>query len=756
MSVIDTLAVELTLEAGKFTGELTKTLALTDKSVKQFEVSFSRMGKEIAHTTMAIGAFGVAAAAVAAGALSVLVAKAYESGDAFNKMSERMGVSVEWLQKMDFAAQQSGASIEDIGTAMRFLSRNISNAAAGGKQQIEMFEELGVSVDDLRKMSPEKQFETIADALSKVSDQTDKTRLMMEAFGRGAMALNGTIKDGKAGLKEMGDQAEAMGIVFGKDTFNRLEATSDALERIGIWVKAAGTAIADILSPYVMQLADSLTGSKDAMDAVREATVWAVDMLIAGAKRAADAWQGFGIMWAAIKLAIGGLSVVLYTNLEVTGKVVTAIVDKLRQAGEAIGAGFWAMYKTAELSWVSIKGAVFLTLSAIQAATAGMLIETGKALSYLPGSVGAAVQQAGQSLLSTVKKDVNTTTAEIKQAAINAEDAWSTYGTKVKETLTGPFKTDSAFADWANKNREESVKLVGQWAEDLNKLVNAPLSARAIDDWVAKARTAMNNLMKPKGKGGEGDDVDPIGKGEPKTAVTDEQRKSLEDLRKYTSTEMEIEEKAYSDRQQQATEALSWGLISQEEYNEMSEDIEKKHQDNLLAIDDSAAAQQKKQWESGWSGKMQIASKYLGNIATLMNSKNKQMFEVGKIAAYAQTVVNTAEAAMSAFKFGTAIGGPVVGAAFAATAVAAGMVQLQTIQSTSFGGGGSPSSGGGGSPSVSGAPMPGELNNRGIPSMQGTGKTIVVNLQGSRFSDTDVRDLIDQINEQQADGITVN
>ena len=35
------------------------------------------------------------------------------------KMSERMGVSVEWLQKMEFAANQSGASIDDISTAMR-------------------------------------------------------------------------------------------------------------------------------------------------------------------------------------------------------------------------------------------------------------------------------------------------------------------------------------------------------------------------------------------------------------------------------------------------------------------------------------------------------------------------------------------------------------------------------------------------------------------------------------------------------------
>jgi hypothetical protein len=74
----------------------------------------------------------------------------------------------------------------------------------------------------------------------------------------------------------------------------------------------------------------------------------------------------------------------------------------------------------------------------------------------------------------------------------------------------------------------------------------------------------------------------------------------------------------------------------------------------------------------------------LGNLSTLMNSHSRKAFEIGKIAAIAQAVVNTAGAATRALLEG----GPFLGPALAASIVAAGMVQIQTIKRTQFNGGG--------------------------------------------------------------------
>lgn len=79
----------------------------------------------------------------------------------------------------------------------------------------------------------------------------------------------------------------------------------------------------------------------------------------------------------------------------------------------------------------------------------------------------------------------------------------------------------------------------------------------------------------------------------------------------------------------------------------------------------------------------------LANLSTLMNSESKKAFRIGKIAAIANTIISTIESAQSSYNFGAKWGGPVLGAAFAATAVAAGTVRLQAIRNTQFGGSGS-------------------------------------------------------------------
>jgi len=88
----------------------------------------------------------------------------------------------------------------------------------------------------------------------------------------------------------------------------------------------------------------------------------------------------------------------------------------------------------------------------------------------------------------------------------------------------------------------------------------------------------------------------------------------------------------------------------------------------------------------------------LGDLSSLMQSKNRKLFEIGKVAAIAQATIKGAVAVVNSYEKGTELGGPIVGAVFGAAAAAAAAVQIQSIASTSFGGGGSvsaPSSGGG-------------------------------------------------------------
>jgi hypothetical protein len=95
------------------------------------------------------------------------------------------------------------------------------------------------------------------------------------------------------------------------------------------------------------------------------------------------------------------------------------------------------------------------------------------------------------------------------------------------------------------------------------------------------------------------------------------------------------------------------------------------------------------------SKEVQGTKEMFGNLASLRSSHSKTAFEVGKKAAIAEATINTFKSATSAYAAlaGIPIVGPVLGAAAAAAAIAAGFVQIQGINAQQFSPGGQADSG---------------------------------------------------------------
>jgi hypothetical protein len=175
----------------------------------------------------------------------------------------------------------------------------------------------------------------------------------------------------------------------------------------------------------------------------------------------------------------------------------------------------------------------------------------------------------------------------------------------------------------------------------------------------------------------------------------------------------------------------------QADYNAQMYQDEKRNQDAHRML-----------WESSWKGKAKITSDILDNLSTLMNSKSRKMFEIGKVAATSGAIIDTIVAAQRSYTAlaGIPVVGPALGAAAAGAAILAGMVRVQQIQSTSFGGGGG-AGGGGAGPGVAGTPQPAEVINQ---------TNVDVSLQGSSFTGDQVRGLISSINGAISDGAKLN
>lgn len=203
---------------------------------------------------------GISASATAiGGAMLKLGYDAVTSADELNTLSKQTGISVEELQKMQYAAELVDVSVEDMTGAMRKLKTKITPTN-------ETLKKLGISATnaDGSLRDANDVFYDALKALSGISNETERDQVAMELFGKSADSLAGIIDDGGAALKEYGQQAENLGLILDEDTIDALNETNDKIEQIKGTVRATmaqvGADVASVLAP-VIEKAAALIGN---------------------------------------------------------------------------------------------------------------------------------------------------------------------------------------------------------------------------------------------------------------------------------------------------------------------------------------------------------------------------------------------------------------------------------------------------------------------------------------------------------------
>lgn len=329
-------------------------------------------------------------------------------------------------------------------------------------------------------------------------------------------------------------------------------------------------------------------------------------------------------------------------------------------------------------------------------------------------------------------------------------------GVNMDEVVTGESEALATVTNWA----EGAKKSFDETRGELANLVSQELPSVAFKAFIADAQAASQAAAEAVVKSREAAGAVEV-PGLEKVSV---ESKADEDLRKDLESRLEAIREANLTEQELALEKLDIDLNTLAEGNEAKLLTDKEYLAQKMELqqrfDDDATAQAKQTADrqlaietAAARAKLNVASSAFGNLSSLMNTENKKLFEIGKVAALAQATIDGYAAIQSSYAQGAKIGGPAVGAAFAATAAVATAVQISNIASTSFGsGGGSVSAPGGGGGSVA------EQATTGGAGSNDTSRSLLI--QGdfssdSLFTGDAVRSLIEKIAEQQADGFTV-
>ena len=215
--------VQIIPSAEGIQGQLAKVLdneasAAGKSSGSKFSASFGSVAKT---GLAAIGA--VAGATVAAGgALLKGAADVAAYGDNIDKMSQKMGLSIEAYQEWDAIMQHSGTSIDSMQSSMKTLANAVEN-------ENEAFERLGLSQDAVAAMSNEDLFAATIAALQNVDNETERTYLAGQLLGRGATELGALLNMSAEETEEMRQRVHDLGGVMSDDAVKAAAAYQDSL-----------------------------------------------------------------------------------------------------------------------------------------------------------------------------------------------------------------------------------------------------------------------------------------------------------------------------------------------------------------------------------------------------------------------------------------------------------------------------------------------------------------------------------------------
>lgn len=253
---------------------INKRLDAMTKPLRDFGKALSDLGEKSGFDSVVAGFRGVGNAiggvlskvAVIGGVVALAVHGVLglvEEFDNLGDTSEKLGVTVDFLAAMRFAAERSGASVESLDQGMSAFGASMGQLRAGGGRMLKFLMSISPALVTQLKATKgnEAAFRLLADAMEKITDPQKRLALAQKTVGD--TALVPMLARGSKGLLEL--QGEFAGLAGSQE---------DAAEAAG----KADDALKDLKASSMGVKAALVTGLAPALTVViQKMTAWLVE-----------------------------------------------------------------------------------------------------------------------------------------------------------------------------------------------------------------------------------------------------------------------------------------------------------------------------------------------------------------------------------------------------------------------------------------------------------------------------------------------
>jgi len=231
--------------------------------LKQFSGSVREVGKEskIASELMD-GAKEMLGAFIAAFAVEKLFEfgkSLVESGSEALKFGEKVGLTVEQVSGLQYAAKQSEVSTEDLQNSLVRFGKNAATAADGSGKANASFKAMGIAVTDAagHMLPTEDLLKRVADKFHNMPDGADKARIAIDLFGKAGASMIPMLNQGSVAIEAMEQKGAALSGMT-TESAEAMKAFSLAIDSSESALKGIAVSIIASVSPALKSMGEWL------------------------------------------------------------------------------------------------------------------------------------------------------------------------------------------------------------------------------------------------------------------------------------------------------------------------------------------------------------------------------------------------------------------------------------------------------------------------------------------------------------------
>jgi len=208
-----------------------RTNIVVEAQVRQAAEQLALVGRSLATTAAA----GKASQGTLAGLLSTI--SQVKTG--YLAVAAAAGVAFATLRK---GYQQVVGETMEYAMQVQRLQRTIGATAEDASRLIQAADDMGLSVGALQvamRQAIRRGLDPTAEGLGKLADQyiaiqdpMARSRFLLQSFGRAGLEMGKLLEKGSAGIREMGENAEELGLVLSQDSVDAAEELRLALDQL--------------------------------------------------------------------------------------------------------------------------------------------------------------------------------------------------------------------------------------------------------------------------------------------------------------------------------------------------------------------------------------------------------------------------------------------------------------------------------------------------------------------------------------------